>query len=47
MKYFSSDTHTIFPPKLCFKWDDSIHNSQSLAKQNGELSVSLYRNQEI
>ena len=46
MKYFSSDTHTIFPPKLCFKWDDSIHNSQSLAKQNGELSVSLYRNQE-
>ena len=46
MKYFSVDTHTIYPPKLCFKWDDSIHNKQSSAKQNGELSVSLYRNQE-
>ena len=46
MKYFSVNTHTIFPPKLIFKWDDSIHNSQSIAKQNGELSVSLYRNKE-
>lgn len=46
MKYFSVDTHTIYPPKLAFKWDDSIHNKQSLAKQNGELNVSLYRNQE-
>ena len=46
MKYFSVDTHTIYPPKLCFKWDDSIHNKQSSAKQSGELNVSLYRNQE-
>ena len=46
MKYFSSDTHTIYPPRLAFKWDDSIHNSQSLAKQKGELNVSLYRNKE-
>jgi len=46
MKYFSVDTHTIFPPRLVFKWDDSLHSSQSLAKQNGELSVSLYKNQE-
>ena len=46
MKYFSVNTHTIFPPKLAFKWDDSVHNKQSSAKQNGELSVSLYRNQE-
>jgi hypothetical protein len=44
MNYFSTDTHTIYPPKLTFKWDDSLHNSQSLAKQNGELNVSLYRN---
>ena len=47
LKYFSSDTHTIYPPKLCFKWDDSTHNKQSSAKQSGELSVSLYRNQEL
>jgi len=46
LKYFSVDTHTIFPPKLTFKWDDSIHNFQSSAKTNGELNVSLYRNKE-
>ena len=46
LQYFSVDTHTIHPPKLCFKWDDSIHNKQSSAKQSGELSVSLYRNQQ-
>ena len=44
LKYFSTDTHTIYPPRLAFKWDDSIHVSQSLAKQSGELNVSLYRN---
>ena len=44
LKYFSSDTHTIYPPKLCFKWDDSTHTYQSSAKQSGDLSVSLYRN---
>ena len=46
IKYFSVDTHTIFPPRLVFKWDDSSHSKQSLAKQNGELSVSLYRNKD-
>ena len=44
MKYFSSNTHTIYPPRLCFKWDDSDYNKQSSAKQSGELNVSLYRN---
>ena len=46
LQYFSVDTHTIHPPNLCFKWDDSIHNSQSLAKLTGDLNVSLYRNGE-
>ncbi len=46
LQYFSVDTHTIHPPKLCFKWDDSIHNKQSSAKQSGELNISLYRNKE-
>jgi len=46
IKYFSVDTHTIFPPRLAFKWDDSIHDKQASAKQSGELNVSLYRNQE-
>ena len=46
LQYFSVDTHTIHPPKLCFKWDDSVHNKQSSAKQSGELSISIYRNKE-
>ncbi len=44
LQYFSSDTHTIYPPRLAFKWDDSIHNSQSISKNEGELAVSLYGN---
>ena len=44
LNYFSVDTHTIYPPKLTFKWDDSIHNSQSISKNEGELAVSLYSN---
>jgi len=44
LQYFSADTHTIYPPRLTFKWDDSIHDSQSLAKSSGELNASLYRN---
>ena len=46
LKWFSVNTHTIYPPKLTFKWKDSIHNYQSSAKLNGELNVSLYRNKE-
>ena len=44
LQYFSSDTHTIYPPRLAFKWNDSIHNSQSISKNEGELAVSLYGN---
>ena len=44
LQYFSIDTHTLFPPKLTFKWDDSVHNFQSSAKTSGDLEVSLYRN---
>ena len=42
MQYFSTDTNTIFPPKLCFKWDDSVHTYQPSASLSGNLSVSLY-----
>ena len=38
------NTHTIFPPRLVFKWDDSTHTYQSSAKQSGECTVTLYRN---
>ena len=44
LQYFSADTHTIYPPRLVFKWDDSTHSKQSSAKTSGDLNVSLYSN---
>ena len=44
MKYFSSNTNTIYPPRLVFKWDDSSHLFVSQAIDSGELNLSLYRN---
>ena len=29
-KYFSLDTHTVYAPRLCVKWDDSVHTTGSL-----------------
>jgi hypothetical protein len=34
MKYFSIDTHTIYPPHLEFKWEDSTINTGSLPTIN-------------
>ena len=45
MQYFSVETKTIYPPTLTFKWDDSVHNKQSVAKKSGPLNVTLYNNQ--
>jgi len=47
IQWFSSNTHTIYPPKLVFKWDDSIYSlpEGAIVKNTGSLSVSLYRNQ--
>jgi len=46
IQYFSSDTHTIYPPKLTFMWDDSItHTSQINKPKSGSLNISLYQNQ--
>ena len=51
LQYFSSDTHTIYPPKLCFKWDDSINrNSQQIIHKNAKfnnINIILYDNKEI
>jgi len=44
LMYFSTDTHTIYPPKLAFKWDDSTHEYQISSINSGELNVSLYQN---
>jgi len=46
LQYFSADTHTIYPPRLTFKWDDSlfIDTATGSAKTSGDLNVSLYSN---
>jgi hypothetical protein len=45
MQYFSSDTHTIYPPKLTFKWDDSSYSIGSGTILNsGDIFLSLYNN---
>ena len=48
IQYFSSDTHTIYPPKLEFAWDDVINQTnnynQDLIKRSGSLHISLIDN---
>ena len=44
LQYFSQDTHTIYPPKLAFKWDDSTDTSNLTTATSGNLYVSLYGN---
>ena len=47
LQYFSVDTHTIHPPKLTFRWDDSTFidaATGSIVNSNKDLNVTLYRN---
>ena len=49
IQYFSSNTHTIYPPKLTFAWDDSIQklNQQLISQRlSNNINVSLYNNKE-
>ena len=44
LKYFSSNTHTIYPPKLTFKWDDSVYSHSGTTLTSGDIFLSLYNN---
>ena len=44
LQYFSSDTHTIYPPKLTFKWDDSVYSHSGTTLTSGDIFLSLYNN---
>ena len=46
LKYFSSNTHTIYPPKLTFRWDDSSYSPTvgSTTLTSGDIFLSLYNN---
>ena len=47
IQYFSVDTHTIYPPKLVFKWDDSSYTLPDGKEViSGSINVSLYNNRE-
>ena len=44
LQYFSVDTHTIYPPKLTFKWDDSVYSHSGTTLSSGDIFLSLYNN---
>ena len=46
LQYFSSNTHTIYPPKLTFKWDDSFYSPDpsKTVLNDGDIFLSLYNN---
>jgi hypothetical protein len=46
-KYFSGNTHTIYPPYLEIKWDDSYYSSSLSQPSSANIVVSLGNNQSI
>ena len=46
LQYFSSNTHTIYPPKLTFRWDDSSYTNYGVAKtlSSGDIFLELHNN---
>lgn len=44
LKYFGSDTNTIYPPYLEFKWDDTSFSTGSLSILNNSLSTIKINN---
>lgn len=44
LKYFTSNTHTIYPPCLEIRWDDSIYNTGSLSIINSDQIVATIIN---
>ena len=46
LQYFSADTHTIYPPKLTFKWDDSSYSHSGTTLTSGDIFLSLYNSKQ-
>jgi hypothetical protein len=45
LKYFSANTHTIYPPTLEFRWDDSLYATGSLTVFTSSLcAVTMWNN---
>ena len=49
LQYFSQDTHTIYPPRLAFRWNDAVNQTNQYDTGSrvlsGSVHVSLYNNQ--
>ena len=43
-KFFSMDTHTIYPPQLEFKWDDSSYNTSLTQVESSNISTLITNN---
>jgi hypothetical protein len=43
-KYFSGNTHTIYPPCLEIRWDDSLYNTGSLLVISSDLFITTLGN---
>jgi hypothetical protein len=46
LQYFSTDTHTIYSPKLTFKWDDSSYSHNGTTLTSGDIFLSLYNSKQ-
>lgn len=46
LKYFGSDTNTIFPPYLEFKWQDQVYSSSLSILDTTTATVSIKNNEE-
>jgi hypothetical protein len=46
LKFFSMDTHTIYPPQLEFKWDDSLYNTTIPQITSSNFSSTITNNKE-
>ena len=44
MKFYSTDTYTIYPPQLEFRWDDTIYSSSLDEIQTEDIFISLDEN---
>jgi hypothetical protein len=46
LQYFSTNTHTIYPPKLTFKWDDSSYSPTvgTTTLSSGDIFLTLHNN---
>ena len=44
LQYFSANTHTIYPPCLEIRWNDSVYNTGSLSVINSDLYVTSLGN---